>query len=149
MQDVANRPNQSSEPTAVGAVSSAVTVHAGIGGGSALVVRHHDERRTKIERQNMNIGLVGGIVGSLIGIAGGVIGTYFGIKNMNGPRERAFMIRSAIVCCIGVVLFFAVTVLLPQMRLWIAILCVILFPFVIRYMNKRQKAIRGEEQTNA
>ena len=97
----------------------------------------------------MSTELVGGIVGSLIGIAGGVIGTYFGIKNANGPRERAFMIRSAVACCLGVVLFFAVTVFLPPMRLWICILSVILFPFVIWYMNKRQKAIRREEQTNA
>ena len=97
----------------------------------------------------MNAGLVGGIIGSAIGVAGGVIGTYFGIKNTNGPRERAFMIRSAVACCIGMVLFFAVTVLLPQMRLGIGLIGIILFPFVIRYMNKRQKAIRREEQTNA
>jgi len=97
----------------------------------------------------MRTELVGGIVGSLIGIAGGVIGTYFGIKNTNGPRERAFMIRSAVACCLGVVLFFAVTVLLPPMRLGIGLVCIILFPFVIRYMNKRQKAIRREEQANA
>ena len=97
----------------------------------------------------MNAGLVGGSIGSLIGVAGGVIGTYFGIKNTNSARERAFMIRSAIVCCIGVVLFFAITVFIPPMRLWIGILCVILFPFVIRYMNRRHAAIRREEQTHA
>ncbi len=97
----------------------------------------------------MNTDLILGIVGSLIAIAGGLIGTYFGIKNSNVPRERAFTIRSAIVCCIGVVLFFAVTVFFPQMRLLLGILCVILFPFVIRYMNKKQKAIRRDEKANA
>jgi hypothetical protein len=92
---------------------------------------------------------VGGIVGSLLGVAGGLIGTYFSIKNTNGPRERAFMIRSAILCWIGVGLFLAVMFFVPQARLWIWIPCFILLPFGIRYGNKKQMAIRREEQTNA
>ena len=31
-------------------------------------------------------------------LIGGVVGTYFSIKNTNGPRERAFMIRASATC---------------------------------------------------
>ena len=41
------------------------------------------------------IGLIGGIVGGIIGVAGGLLGTYFSIKNTNGPRERAFVIKAS------------------------------------------------------
>ena len=97
----------------------------------------------------MNPGIVGGIVGSILGVAGGLIGTYFSIKNTNGPRERAFMIRSAIVCWIGVAIFLAALLLLPQARLWLWIPYGILLPLGIRYGSRKQMAIRREEQTNA
>ena len=97
----------------------------------------------------MNTGLVGAIVGSVLGIAGGLIGTYFSIKNTNGPRERAFMIRSAIVCWVGVGGFFAVMFFVPQARLWIWIPYCILLPVGIWYLNRKQMAIRREEQTHA
>ena len=97
----------------------------------------------------MNPGLIGGIIGSLLGIAGGLIGTYFGIKNTNGPRERAFMICSAIVCWIGVAVFLASMFFLPQARLWLWIPYCILLLLCIRYGKKKQMAIRREEQTNA
>lgn len=97
----------------------------------------------------MNTGLVGGIVGSLLGVAGGLIGTYFSIRNTGGPRERAFMIRSAIICWIGVALSLAVTFLLPQAGLWLWIPYGILLPLGIRYGNRQQMAIRREEQTDA
>ena len=97
----------------------------------------------------MNPGLVDGVVGSLVGVAGGLIGTYFSIKNTNGPRERAFMIRSAIVCWIGVAAFLAAMFLVPQARLWLWIPYCILLLLGIRYGNKKQMAIRREEQTKA
>jgi len=98
---------------------------------------------------SVNAGLVGGIVGSLIGIAGGLIGTYFSVKNTNGPREQAFMIRSAIVCWVGVGVFLAVMFFVPQARLWIWIPYGILLPLGIRHTNRKQMAIRRAEQTNA
>lgn len=97
----------------------------------------------------MNPGLVGGIAGSLIGVAGGLIGSYFSIKNTNGPRERAFAVRSAIVGWIGVTVFLTVMFFLPHSRLWLWILYGILLPLGIRYGNKKQMTIRQEEQTNA
>jgi len=45
-------------------------------------------------------GWIGGIGGGLIGLAGGVVGTYYSIRNTRGPLERAFVIRSAVVCWI-------------------------------------------------
>lgn len=97
----------------------------------------------------MNPGLVGGIVGSLLGVAGGLIGTYFSIKNTNGPRERAFMIRSAMVCWIGVSVFLAGMFLVPPARLWLWIPYGILLPLGIGCANKKQRAIRRTELANA
>ena len=79
----------------------------------------------------MNPGIVGGIVGSLVGIAGGLIGSYFSVKNTQGPRERTFVIRCAIACWIGVSLFLAALLLLPQARSWIWILYTILLLLAI------------------
>jgi hypothetical protein len=97
----------------------------------------------------MNIGLIGGVVGSLFGVAGGAIGTYFGIKQTDGPRERAFMGRAATICWLGLALFLAGLFLLPESRPWLWVPYSILLPFAIGYANKRQMAIRREERRNA
>ena len=97
----------------------------------------------------MSPGLVGGIVGALVGVAGGLIGTCFSIRKTNGPRERAFMIRAALGCWIGLGALFAAMFFLPQARLWIWIPFFILLPFGIRYLNRKQAAIRREERSNA
>lgn len=97
----------------------------------------------------MSTDLVGGIVGSLLGVAGALIGTYSSIRNTSGPRERAFVIRSAIICWIGAALFLTVTFLLPQAGLWLWVPYGILLPLGIRYWNRRQMAIRREEQPDA
>jgi hypothetical protein len=88
----------------------------------------------------MNPGFVSGIVGSLVGVAGGLIGTYFSIKNTKGPRERAFMIRAALVCWIGLNVFFVAMFLLPQSRLLLWIPYLILLPLGILYLNKNQQS---------
>jgi hypothetical protein len=97
----------------------------------------------------MDTGLVGGVVGSLLGVAGGLAGTYFSIKNTNGPRERAFMIRAAIVCWVMLVALFIVMLLWPRARLWLWIPFFLLLPFGIRHLNKKQAAIRQEERTDS
>jgi drug/metabolite transporter (DMT)-like permease len=43
------------------------------------------------------MGIIGGVLGSLIGLAGGVIGSYYSIKNTRTPEERAFMVQAVIV----------------------------------------------------
>jgi len=94
----------------------------------------------------MSIGLFGGVVGSLFGVAGGVIGTYFSVKNTDGPRERAFMVRAATICWSGLALFLAGLFLLPQFRPWLWVPYGTLLPFAIGFANKRQMAIREQER---
>ncbi len=96
------------------------------------------------------IGLLGGILGGLFGLAGGVFGTYCSIKNTNGPRERAFMIKAAVVCWIFVLAFLAALLLIPTWHkhlLWIPYTIVLVWG--IRRLNERHLQIRQEESTEA
>jgi uncharacterized membrane protein YfcA len=91
-------------------------------------------------------GVIGGIIGSVIGIAGGCVGTYFSIKNTKGPRERAFMIKAAVVCWIGIALFLTLLIGLPSPYRWFMwIPYGILLPLGIRYANRTQRQLRIEE----
>lgn len=98
----------------------------------------------------MNAGVIGGIAGGVVGLAGGIIGTYFGIKNTAGPRERAFMIRVAVVTWVLIAAFLAGMLLIPQPYKW---LLWIPYGFVlaagIRWGNRRQQQIRAEESAGA
>lgn len=81
-----------------------------------------------------------------MGLAGGIIGTYFSIKNTNGPRERAFMIRAAVVCWIAIVIFLGLILALPNPYRWFMwIPYGILLPLGIVVGNRKQQAIRREE----
>jgi len=91
-------------------------------------------------------GWIGGIAGGVIGFAGGVIGTYFSIKNTNGPRECSFMIKSAGVCWIAILIFLGLLLGLPTPYRWFLwIPYSVLLPLGIIYGNRRQQAIRQEE----
>jgi hypothetical protein len=91
-------------------------------------------------------GLAGGIVGAVIGLAGGAYGTYCSIKNTNGPRERAFMIRSSVICWILISLFLLLLFVFPSPYKWFLwIPYGILLPLGIIYGNRRQQQIRQEE----
>ncbi len=91
-------------------------------------------------------GWIGGIAGAAMGLLGGVIGTYFSIKNTSGPRERAFMIKAAILCWVFVGLFCAGMWLIPS---WYKMLLVVpyvaILLFCIRWGNATQSRIRREE----
>jgi len=63
-------------------------------------------------------GWIGGIAGGVIGLAGGVVGTYFSIKNCSGPRERSFMIKSALVCWLAMSIFLGLLLVLPNPYRW-------------------------------
>ena len=94
----------------------------------------------------MHPGLIGGILGGIIGLAGGVIGTYCSVKNVNGPRERAFMIRASAVCWLGGAIFLALLLLLPNpYRFFVWIPYGILLPLGIKYGNRKQQQIREKE----
>ena len=93
------------------------------------------------------IGWIGGIAGSIIGCAGGIIGSYFSIKNVNGPKERAFMIKCVVVGWITIAVFLTLLFLLPnpyRYLLWIPY-CIAL-PLGIFYGNRRQNMIRESER---
>ena len=91
-------------------------------------------------------GLVGSIGGSVLGFSGGLVGSYFSIKRTNGPRERAFMIRSVIVCWAAILMFLGLLLALPDPYRWLIwIPYGILLPLGIVYGNRRQQAIRQEE----
>jgi len=92
------------------------------------------------------IGLAGGIVGGLIGLAGGIVGIYFSIKNTNGPREHAFMIKAGVVCLAAILLFFWLMYVLPNpYRFFLWIPYSILLPLSIIFGNRAQQRIRKEE----
>jgi len=94
-------------------------------------------------------GWIGGIAGGVIGLAGGVVGTYFSIKNSNGPRERSFLIKSAVVCWIAILFFLGLLLALPNPYRWFMwIAYSILLPLGIIYANREQQAIRQQESQN-
>ncbi len=94
----------------------------------------------------MKIGLIGGIAGCVLGLMGGIVGTYFSIKNTNGPREKAFMIKASMIGWAGILVFLALMFLLPnpyRFLLWIPY--GIILPIAIIRGNKIQAKIRQEE----
>ena len=96
----------------------------------------------------MDAGLIGGIVGSFLGVIGGLIGTWFSIKNTNSPRERAFMVKMAIIAWIAITIFLLLLLTLPQpynFLMWIPY--GILLPVGINKINKGQAEIRKQESS--
>ena len=88
----------------------------------------------------------GGVLGGVLGTLGGVIGTYFSIKNTNGPKERSFMVKFAVVGWITLIIFLVLMLLLPnpyRFLLWIPF--GIVLPLGIRYGNGKQQEIRKHE----
>ena len=89
---------------------------------------------------------VGGIAGGTIGMMGGLVGTYFSIKNTQGPRERALMIKAAVYCWIFIALFLAGMLLLPhRYNLLLVIPYLAVLVWGIRKLNATQLRIRNEE----
>jgi len=97
----------------------------------------------------MDAGLIGGVAGGVVGLASGIIGTYFSIKNTNGPKERAFMVKASVVCWIAVTLFLGLMFILPNpYRHFLWIPYAILLPLGIVFGNRTQRRIRKEESQN-
>jgi hypothetical protein len=95
----------------------------------------------------MDVGTVGGIIGGILGLAGGAIGTYASIRNTGGPRERQFMVRTAIVAWVVVTLFLILLFVLPNPYRWLIwIPYGVALPLAIVSLNRKQQAIRSEEQ---
>ena len=88
----------------------------------------------------------GGIGGAVVGVLGGLAGTYCSIRNTDGPRERAWMIRASLICWLLVTLFLVGMWLIPapyRFLLWLP------YPFLliwgIRILNQKQAEIRRQE----
>ena len=95
----------------------------------------------------MDVGTVGGIIGGIIGLTGGAIGTYASIKNTEGPRERKFMVRAAIVAWVGITLFLVLLFVLPTPYRWLIwIPYGVALPLAIVSLNRKQQAIRSDEE---
>ncbi len=98
------------------------------------------------ERQDMHPGLIGGIVGTVVGAAGGLVGAYFSIRNTNGPRERAFMIKASLLFGVFVAAFVAGVCLLPTpYKPWLVGVYVPVLVVGILFCNRRQTRIRSQE----
>jgi hypothetical protein len=96
------------------------------------------------------IGLIGAIVGSMLGILGGAIGTYVSLKRAAGPRERAFVIKTALFLTILIVSFLISMLLTPhpyRHLLWIPY--VILLSGGIQWGNRMHARVREEEAQSA
>lgn len=95
----------------------------------------------------MDAGTVGGIIGGAIGLAGGAVGTYASIKNTGGPRERQFMVRVAIAAWVAITLFLFLLFVLPSPYRWLIwIPYSVALPLAIVSLNRKQQAIRADEQ---
>ncbi len=105
----------------------------------------------------MDSNLIGGIVGSILGVMGGIVGTYFSIKNTNGPKERAFMVRCAVLTWIGVSVFLLGLGLVtfsqsPNRFVVVPMLWLVYMPllfWLIRWGNQRQARYRAEDAADA
>ena len=97
----------------------------------------------------MHPGTIGGIIGGLGGLFGGIIGTYCSIKNTNGPRERAFIIKVCVIGWIAILVFVGLMIALPNpYRYFLWIPYGILLPLSIIRGNRKQQKIRQEESQN-
>jgi cell division protein FtsW (lipid II flippase) len=95
----------------------------------------------------MEVGTVGGIIiGCVIGLAGGAVGTYASIRNTDGPRERRFMVRTAVVAWVGITIFLVLLFVLPNPYRWLIwIPYGVALPLAIVALNRKQQAIRLDE----
>jgi len=90
--------------------------------------------------------LVGAFGGAAMGVVGGLVGTYFSIRNTNGPRERGFVVRVAVLSWLAITAFLAALWSIPKpydLLLWLPYMAAL--PFAVRAWNRRQEQIRREE----
>ena len=81
--------------------------------------------------------------GAVMGVLGGIVGAYVSIRNTKTAAERRFMVRASIWAWIGISAFLVVLFLLPSPWRWLIwVPYAILLPLGIRYVNRRQTAIR-------
>ena len=85
-------------------------------------------------------------IGAGLGVAGGLVGTWLGVRNTQGPVERAFVLRMALIVWVLVILFVVGIVCISspaRYLLWIPY--GLAMAFGIPAMNRRQRRIREGE----
>jgi hypothetical protein len=85
----------------------------------------------------------GTVLGSLIGILGGVIGTWYSSRHAKTPDGRRFMVHCAVGVWLGVGVFMAGLLLVPQpynYLLWIVY--VVALVLGIGWMNRHLARLR-------
>jgi hypothetical protein len=101
---------------------------------------------TEVDMDQHTLILIGAWGGAGLGGLGGLVGTYFSIRNTNGPRERAFVVRSAVLCWLALTGFVTAVILIPKpydLLLWLPYMAAL--PYAARAWNRRQRQIRREE----
>lgn len=92
------------------------------------------------------IGLIGAVGGTLLGFLGGVYGTWNSIQQTNGPRERAYVKKMALMFFIVVSLFVVLVFVLPDpWNYYIWLPYGLWLTSTIRRSALRQQAIREAE----
>ena len=92
------------------------------------------------------IGGIRGIAGLILGGLGGLVGTHLSIRRSNRPRERAWEIRAALVCWLGLPLLLVGLWWIPapyRFLLWL--LVYLLLNWGIRTMHQQETEIRQRE----
>jgi hypothetical protein len=97
----------------------------------------------------MNLRLIAGWVGPALGLAGGLVGVYCSYRAARGPRERRFVIWASLAILAFILSFLVALFSVPRARVWILTTYIILLPLGIRYLNRKQNAIRRREQADA
>ena len=91
-------------------------------------------------------GWVGGILGIVLGFGGGILGTYIPYRRATSQRQKAFILRSAVLVFGLVLLLMLGQALAPwpwNFLLWIPY--IVLLILCIAWMNMGQKRIVEEE----
>jgi MFS family permease len=97
----------------------------------------------------MNIRLIGIVIGPVLGLAGGVVGAYCSYRAARGPRERRFVIWASLALAVLILSFLAALLLVPQAKVWLWISYPLTLAMSIRYLNRKQNAIRRGEHADA
>lgn len=94
----------------------------------------------------MNLAFMVGVLGSLTGAAAGLAGTYLAIVSAAGPKEKAFMVRCAVVCWGAVVLVVAARFFLPVFWPVVTVGGVLVLRPALWWWSDRQVEIRHAER---